>query len=138
MNKDHPSVAIINSLEVTELIKDYFTILKLPVSTLDRRVLYQKDVKEGIMAFIENTSPQFVIWSIPPPYRENWELYQEIRSSLAGKGINFIVITLLKDDLDRAVGYPTEAQQFSGKIEELDEICRSVREKFAVQKERER
>jgi hypothetical protein len=138
MSENHPPVVIINSsLEIVGLFKDYFANGGLPTMAIEREVFYHDDIKEKIIEFIEKTRPQVIIWDIPPPYRENWNLYQEIRNSPVVREIDFIVITFEKEALERRVGYPTEARKFSGDIKELDEIGRIVREKFAVQKERE-
>jgi DNA-binding response OmpR family regulator len=89
------------------------------------------DVKRGktdFMAFIHEHDPAAVIWDISPPYDQNWNFFQLLRSSAALKDRGVVVTTTHKTHLDQLAGQDTGAIEIIGKPYDLDLVIKAVRE----------
>ncbi len=87
------------------------------------------DVKRGIsdfIAFMVEHDPQVIIWDISPPYQENWNFFQLLRSSETIKGRGLVLTTTNKQHLDALAGQDTGAIEIIGKPYDLGLILKAV------------
>lgn len=97
------------------------------------------DVKRGIadfVGFMVEHDPQVIIWDISPPYQENWNFFQLLRSSDTIKGRGLVLTTTNKLQLDKLAGQDTGAIEIVGKPYDLGLILKAALDCTPSQKER--
>ena len=88
------------------------------------------DIKRGtfdFVAFIAQHDPQAIVWDISPPYEQNWNFFQLLRSSDALKGRGIVVTTTHRDHLNDMAGKDTGAIEILGKPYDLAQIVEAVK-----------
>lgn len=78
----------------------------------------------GPVAFLREHQPAAAVYSISPPYRESWDILQEVRRQWQDG--HFVITTTNVGALRACVG-PAEAIELIGKPFDLDEITRALR-----------
>ena len=120
-----PLVAIVNtSEEISELLRQVFED-----EGFQAVVAYVTDFKRGepdAGAFLTQHDPRVVVWDIAIPYEENWEFFQSVQRSEAGRGRWFVLTTTNRRVLEQLVG-PTGAFELVGKPFDLYELVETVR-----------
>jgi DNA-binding NarL/FixJ family response regulator len=82
----------------------------------------------GPLAFLRTHQPAAAVFSISPPYRESWDILQEIRQRW--RGGHYVITTTNIGALRACVG-PADAIELIGKPFDLDEITQAVRRVLA-------
>ena len=82
----------------------------------------------GPLAFLREHQPAAAVYSVSPPYRESWDILQEVRRHWQGGP--FVITTTNVGGLRACVG-PAEAIELIGKPFDLDEITRALRRALA-------
>jgi DNA-binding response OmpR family regulator len=99
------------------------------------------DVKRGVtdfVAFIEDHDPAAVVWDISPPYQENWNFFQLLRTSRVLDGRGVVVTTTHKLHLDKIAGFDSGAIEIVGKPYDLDQVVTAVQSGIKSAAERRR
>lgn len=113
-------VGILNSTEdVVELLEEV-----LQGEGYATRAAYIPDFKRGRRdpaVWLADLAPTAILYDIPPPYEENWAVYQRLRHLASAQPHRFIITTTNKGVLEGIAG-PTNAIEFVGKPFDLDEI----------------
>lgn len=121
-----PLIAVMNSsadlvsVLQTALEEDGFRTVTL-VSTI-------ADGADGPLAFLRKHQPTASVYSISPPYRESWDILQEIRQQWQGG--HYVITTTNLGALRACVG-PADAIEIIGKPFDLDEITQALRRVLA-------
>ena len=79
---------------------------------------------DGPLAFVREYRPEAVVYSVSPPYREGWDILQDLRRQWP-EG-SFVVTTTNVGGLRSCVG-PADAIELIGKPFDLDEITGALR-----------
>ncbi len=82
----------------------------------------------GPLAFLRTYQPVAAVYSISPPYRESWQILQEVRRQWQGG--HYVITTTNLGALRACVG-PADAIELVGKPFDLDEITRALRRVLA-------
>ncbi len=83
----------------------------------------------GPLAFLHQHKPVAAVYSVSPPYREGWDILQEVRRDWQDG--RFVITTTNVGGLRACVG-PADAIEVIGKPFDLDEIIRALRRVLAV------
>jgi DNA-binding NtrC family response regulator len=117
-------VAIINSNEdIVEAIR--LIIDDAGFSTVGAHLVDFKKGKKDLVAFLQEHNPRVIVLDIAPPYEENWNFFQLMKSSQAAEGCHFVLTTTNKKVLEDLVG-KTPTIELVGKPFDLDEIVKAV------------
>jgi DNA-binding response OmpR family regulator len=118
-------VAVMNtSKEVTDMILE---VLKIEGFSTCFVFTHQLKKDEGYFdEYLENNTPQVIIYDIAIPYEENYVLFKRLRSRKSAKGIPFVLTTINKKALEKLVG-KTPAFEIIGKPFDLEELIKAVR-----------
>ncbi len=81
------------------------------------------------LAFLREHEPAAAVYSVEPPYRESWDILQEVRRQW--RDGHFVITTTNTGSLRSCVG-PAEAIELIGKPFDLDEITRELRRVLAA------
>jgi DNA-binding response OmpR family regulator len=125
-NVPGPLIAVMNSsadlvsILETALEEDGFRVVTL-VSTITGGAA-------GPLAFLRIQQPAAAVYSISPPYRESWDILQEVRQRWQGG--HYVIITTNLGALRACVGR-ADAIELIGKPFDLDEITRALRRVLA-------
>jgi DNA-binding NtrC family response regulator len=68
-----------------------------------------------------------IIYDIAPPYRKNWEFFQALSRSEAGKNRRFILTTTNKKLVTQAAGKDIDAYEISEKPYDLKAVVQAVK-----------
>lgn len=121
-----PLIAVMNSSRdlvnvlKTALEEDGFRTITL-VSTIVGGAI-------GPLAFLREHEPAAAVYSVSPPYRESWDILQDVRRQWQDG--RFVITTTNIGALRACVG-PADAIELIGKPFDLDEITRSLRRVLA-------
>jgi DNA-binding NtrC family response regulator len=121
-----PLIAVLNSS--TDLVNVLKTALEddgFPTVTL---VSTTADGAAGPLAFLRRHHPAVAVYSVSPPYREGWEILQEIRQRWQGGA--YVITTTNLGALRTWVG-PADAIELIGKPYDLEEITQALRRVLA-------
>jgi DNA-binding NtrC family response regulator len=83
----------------------------------------------GPLAFLREHEPAAAVYSVSPPYRESWDILQEVRQSWQHG--HFVITTTNVGALRSWVG-PADAIELIGKPFDLDEITQALRRVLAA------
>ncbi len=119
-----PVVAILNANE------DLVEVLRIALEmqgfhTAGGHVTDIKRGRLGLDAFREQHRPDVLVYDVAPPYEDNWNFLQELRTSGRLEGLPVVVTTTNKVALDALVG-ETGAQEIIGKPFDIQALVRSV------------
>jgi DNA-binding NtrC family response regulator len=122
-----PLIAVMNSsrdlvtILQTALEEDGFRTISL-VSTIVGGA-------SGPLAFLREHEPVAAVYSISPPYRESWQILQDVRRQWQGG--HFVITTTNLGALRACVG-PADAIELVGKPFDLDDITQALRRVLAA------
>jgi|SoiMethySBSTD1v2_1073268.scaffolds.fasta_scaffold1735468_1 DNA-binding NtrC family response regulator len=120
------TVAVINTNDdVVDMLR---TILEHEgVDSVPGHVIDFKRGKADFEEFVERHNPKAIIYDIAPPYRENWEFFQALSQSEAGKNRRWVLTTTNKKLVTQAAGKDIGAYEISEKPYDLNEIVQAVK-----------
>jgi DNA-binding response OmpR family regulator len=119
-------VAIFNASDDTvEMLEQTFQ--HAGFRTADAHVSDIKRGEQNFGSFIEEHDPQAIIWDISPPYAQNWNFFQLMRTSALLNGRGIVLTTTNVGHLNAIAGRDTGAIEIVGKPYDLDLIVSAVK-----------
>ena len=121
-----PLVACVNSSQdLVTFLRDIF------VHEGFRAVPYATSLAEGpetLITFLQQLSPQAVVYAVSLPYQKSWAEFEQVRAALPD--FHWVVTTTNKRALDELVG-PTNTIEIIGKPFDIDLVFDAVRRGLA-------
>jgi DNA-binding NtrC family response regulator len=105
------------------------------IATAVTHVRHIKDGRVDLVAFLEEFNPAAIIYDIPPPYDEQWNFLNLVRTNRAAAGRPFILTTTNKRALESLVGPKPDVHEIIGKPFDLDAVVRSVKRAVGLPEE---
>jgi DNA-binding response OmpR family regulator len=122
-----PLIAVMNSSrDLVTVLQDALTQDGFRTVTLVSSIVGGAD---SPLAFLRQHQPAAVVYSLSPPYRESWDILQEVRRQWSAG--HFVITTTNIGGLRSCVG-PAEALELIGKPFDLDEITGALRRVLAA------
>lgn len=122
-----PLIAVMNSSrDLVNVLKDALTLDGFRTVTLVSTIV---GGAAGQLAFLRKHEPAAAVYSISPPYRESWDILQEVRRHWQNG--YFVVTTTNVGALRSCVG-SADAIELIGKPFDLDEITQALRRVLAA------
>jgi len=119
------TVAVINTNEdVIDMLST--ALAQEGIDSIAGHVIDFKRGRADFEEFVERNKPKVLIYDLAPPYRENWEFFQELVHSEVGKNRHFVLTTANKKLLTEAAGKDVEAYEISEKPYNLSLIVQAV------------
>ncbi len=121
-----PLIAVMNSS------RDLVTMLQTALEQDDFRTITLVSTIAGgaarPLAFLRTHQPAVAVYSVSPPYRESWDILQEVRRQWQDG--HFVITTTNLGALRSCAG-PADAIELIGTPYDLDEITRALRRVLA-------
>ena len=121
-----PLVACVNSSQdLVTFVRDIF------VHEGFRAVPYATSLAAGpevLIAFLQQLSPQAIVFAVSLPYQESWAEFEQVRAAVPGP--HWVVTTTNKRALDELVG-PTNTIEIIGKPFDIDIVVDAARRGLA-------
>lgn len=119
------------AIGVIHTYKDIARMLKLGIETGGFCVVTEdshrvQDRRESYRAFVSKYNPKIIIFDVTFPYRQNWQLFQDLQALPDSAGVGFVPICMGKDLLEKSVGKEAVIGVI-GLPFELDKIIGEVR-----------
>jgi DNA-binding NtrC family response regulator len=119
-------VAVINTNEdIVEMLSTALEQAGFDVAS--RHVTDFKRGRTDFEEFLDQHDPKVIVYDIAPPYRENWEFFQTLSRSEAGRNCQYVLTTTNKKLTTEAAGKDVGAFEISEKPYDLNVIVDSVR-----------
>ena len=123
-------VAIINTnddvVDMLRIALEHEGIDAVPAHVIDF-----KRGKADFDEFVARHNPKVIVYDVAPPYRENWEFFQVLASSEAGKNRRWVLTTTNKKLVSQAAGQEVDAYEISEKPYDVNAIIQSVKRELS-------
>jgi len=120
------TVAVINTND--DVIDMLRTVLEHEgIDSVAGHVIEFKRGKADFEEFVERYNPEVIIYDVAPPYRENWEFFEALSRSAAGRNRRFVLTTANKRLPTQAAVKHIRAYEISEKPYDLDAIVHAVK-----------
>jgi DNA-binding response OmpR family regulator len=129
-----PKVALINSNDdILEALSLYLT--EAGFITIKGHVHEFKTGQKDIVEFFNRHQPDAALYDVAPPYEENWNYFNLIKSLKEASGCPFILTTTNKDILERFAG-PTNTIEIVGKPFDLQVVVSTIKKAVESQQKK--
>lgn len=87
-----------------------------------------RDGQLDIAAFVRQHRPKVIVYDVAPPYIQNWELFQHVRTLPALHECQFVITTTNAHHVGQLAGRDERIFEIVGRPVDLDEIVSAVKQ----------